>query len=111
MQKQNRKEVSDFFIHYAFEMQKNKCNGTSLFFPLWFLILLLLLWLLLAQFGDVDLLLALHHRFRQQLKHIVQMGVDLMKISREFCVTEQCCQTQQRRANVQVSQRVNMFLI
>lgn len=51
--------------------------STSFFFPLRLLALLLLLRLLFAQLGDVDLLLALHHRFGQQLKHVIQVGVDL----------------------------------
>ena len=50
---------------------------TSLLLSLGLLILLLLLWLLLAELGDVDLLLALHHRLGHELKHVVQMEVDL----------------------------------
>lgn len=75
-----------FHILYICITLLNRKAGTSFFFPLGFLALLLLLRLLLAQFGDVDLLLALHHRFRQQLEHVVQMGVDLMKFSTKTLV-------------------------
>lgn len=82
-------EMNPFIYILCIENEVNDWygkTGTSFFFPLCLLALFLLLRLLFAQFGDVDLLLALHHRFRQQLKHIVQMGVDLMRVSRkEFC--------------------------
>ena len=51
--------------------------GTSLFLSIHFLALLFLLRLLLTQFWDVDLLFALYHSFGEQLKHIVQVGIDL----------------------------------
>lgn len=74
-------------LHFIFCISGSRWKaGTSFFFPLGFLALLLLLWLLLAQFGDVDLLLALHHRFGQQLEHVVQMGVDLMTFGTKIFV-------------------------
>lgn len=66
-----------------------KGRHTSFLFPLCLLALLLFLWLFFAQLGDVDLLLTLHHRFGQQLKHVIQVGVDLLQFgpreSNIFC--------------------------
>lgn len=47
------------------------------FFLLWLLALLFLFWLFFAEFRDVDFLLALYNCFWQQLKHIVEVSVDL----------------------------------
>lgn len=49
---------------------------TSLFL-FWLLTFLLFFWLLLTQLRDINLLLAFHYSLGEQLKHVVQVGVDL----------------------------------